>query len=442
MRTTIRNLLAGIGAGGIFGAVVWGATELWDISDLLAWVVAGAAVGGVETVVWLRAKRSLMPRATPSNPAQSYFSNPSVRVSQGRTSMKKILATVTGLVFFGVVTAIHGVTATAASSIIFLGVLWLFTPAPLVFLARMWRPWRRFRRLSTVYLVTSVVLSVLVLAGVGWIGSERGIHPSLNEHLPKLEDYPHLREALEEVGFQSSDGTLIKGWFIPGDSDTTIILLHGFLDIRDKMLPHADFLHRAGYSVLLFDMRSKGESEGDAVTLGYYERDDVKGAVDYLKSRPDVNSDALGVLGVSMGGATAILAAAEIPELKAVVSESAFKSVDSAIASSFEHFIHLPAFPFAPITVFIIEQRLGLSTDQVVPEVAVGRISPRPLFLIHGQDDVTIRPEDARALFAAAGEPKEGLWLIPGSGHAEGAEVALEEYSKRVVDFFDRYLER
>ena len=162
----------------------------------------------------------------------------------------------------------------------------------------------------------------------------------------------------------------------------------------------------------------------------------------YLKSRPDADGDALGVLGVSMGGATAILAAVDTPELQAVVSESSFKSVDSAIASSFEHFIDLPAFPFAPITVFIIEQRLGVSTDQVVPKEAIGQISPRPVFIIHGQDDETIRPEDAITLFAEAGEPKEDLWLIPGAEHAEGVEVAPEEYTKRVVDFFDRYLER
>ncbi|MBI4281909.1 MAG: alpha/beta hydrolase [Chloroflexi bacterium] len=354
--------------------------------------------------------------------------------------MKKTLVTLLGVAFFGVVAAVHGITATAADSIIYLGALWLFIPAPLVFLARVWRPWPRFRALTTGYLVTSAILSVLVLAGVGWVGSERGIHPSLTDNLPQLADYPNLEAALEEVSFPSRDGTPLAGWFIPGESPKTIILLHGFTDIRDKMLPHASFLHEAGYSVLLFDFRSRGQSAGDAVTLGYYERGDVQGAVQYLKTRPDVDGDDLGVLGVSMGAATAIMAAAETPELKAVVSESSFKSVDSAIASSFEHFIDLPAFPFAPITVFIIEKRLGINADQVVPEASVGLISPRPVFIIHGQDDTTIDSEDAQALYAAAQEPKEELWLIPGSGHAEGVEVAPEEYGQRAVDFFNRYL--
>ena len=418
----------------MLGIAIWGAIELFGISPLLGWIVAGSAVGGLAATAWTVLRRRLKLNQTQDNPVEEF------QETTSRGYMKKAAVTLIGTAFFGVVAAVHGVTATAATSMIFLGVLWLFTPAPVVFLARMRRPWARYRTLSTGYLATSAVLSVLVLAGVGWIGAERGIHPSLAEDLPVLEDYPHLESALEEVSFQSSDGTPLAGWFIPGDSPRTVILLHGFSDIREKMLPHAKFLHEAGYSVLLFDFRSRGESGGDAVTMGFHERGDVRGAVQYLKGRPDADGESLGVLGVSMGGATAIMAAAEIQELIAVVSESSFKSVDSAIASSFEHFINLPAFPFAPITVFIMEQRLGISTNEVIPEDSVGLISPRPVFIIHGQDDETIVPGDARAIYAAAKEPKEDMWLIPGAGHAEGAEIAPVEYGERVVSFFDLYL--
>ncbi|MDA0988280.1 MAG: alpha/beta hydrolase [Chloroflexi bacterium] len=435
VNSSIRNTIVGVGGGGIVGAAIWGAIEMFDISWLLAWIIAGATVGGFEASAWMIVKRRIGTSNTQYGSAEEY------RSTSSRGDMKRNLAILIGAAFFGIVAAIHGVTATAASSMIFLGILWLFVPTPLVFLASMWRPLARYRKLSNWYLATSTVLSILVLAGVGWIGSERGIHPSLSDDLPVLADYPQLEAALENVTFQSSDGTLLSGWFIPGESPKTVILLHGFTDIRDKMLPHADFLHDAGYSVLLFDFRSRGQSAGDAVTLGFHEQGDVQGAVQYLKDRQDADGESVGVLGISMGGATAILGAAETPELTAVVSESAFKSVDSAIASSFEHFIDLPAFPFAPITVLIIEKRLGIKADQVVPEDRVGLISPRPVFIIHGQEDETIVPGDAEAIYAAAKEPKEDLWFIPGAGHAEGVEIAPEEYAKRVVDFFNLYLE-
>ena len=349
---------------------------------------------------------------------------------------------IAGATLFLAVGALHGITATAASSIPALAVLWLFTPAPLVFLARVVRRWKRFRALSTSYLVASAVLSVVVLAGVGWVGSERGLHPDPPDDLPLLEDYPGLAAALEEVEFPSADGTSLSGWFIPGERPRTIVLLHGFGKDRHQMLPHARFLHDAGYSTLLFDLRSRGESDGDAVTFGFHERGDLEGALRFLKQRPDSDGETLGALGVSMGGATALMAAVNMPELKAVVSESAFRSVDSAVASSFEHFIDLPAFPFAPVTVFIIEQRLGIRADQVVPEEYVARISPRAVFIIHGLDDVTIVPEDGLALHAAAGEPREPLWLIDNAAHAEGVEVEPDEYARRVLDFFGRHLPR
>jgi len=421
--------------GGLVGFGIWEAIDIFNISSLLAWIVAGAAFGGFEATAWIILKRRSRTNGYQNNPPEEYRPMP----SKGNST--KILTTIAGTLFFVAVATVHGVTATAASSMIFLGALWLFTLPPLIFLGRMWRPWTRYRALCNWYLTTSTILSVLVLAGVSWISSERGIHPSLNDDLPILADYPQLESTLENVIFQSNDGTLLSGWFIPGKTPKTVILLHGFTDIRDKMLPHADFLHDAGYSVLLFDFRSRGDSEGDAVTLGYHEQGDVQGAVQYLKNREDADGENLGVLGVSMGGATAIMTAADTPELKAVVSESAFKSVDSAIASSFEHFIHLPAFPFAPITVFIIEQRLGINANQVVPEEYVGLISPRPVFIIHGHEDETIVTGDANAIYAAAREPKEDLWLIPGAGHAEGAEIAPEEYAMRVVAFFDQYLE-
>lgn len=424
------------------GAAIWGAIEMFGISPLLAWIIAGATVGGFEASAWMIVKRQIGRGSTQYGSAEEY------RSTSSRGDMKRNLAILIGTAFFGIVAAIHGITATADKSISVVGisipvlmVLWLFVPAPLVFLAGMWRPLARYRKLSNWYLATSTVLSILVLAVVGWIGSEDGIHPSLSDDLPVLEDYPQLEAALEDVIFQSSDGTLLSGWFIPGESPKTVILLHGFTDTREKMLPHASFLHDAGYSVLLFDFRSRGQSAGDAVTLGFHEQGDVKGAVQLLKERPDADGESVGVLGVSMGGATAIMAAAETPELTAVVSESAFKSVDSAIASAFEHFIHLPAFPFAPITVLIIEKRLGINADQVVPEERVGLISPRPVFIIHGQEDETIVTGDADAIYAAAREPKEDLWFIPGAGHAEGVEIAPEEYGKRVVDFFNLYLE-
>ena len=148
------------------------------------------------------------------------------------------------------------------------------------------------------------------------------------------------------------------------------------------MLPDADYLHRAGFSVLLFDFRYRGESQGDAQTLGAKESWDIQSAVDYLKTRPDVDSRLIGVQGNSLGAASAILAAAETADIQGVVAEIPFTSINDILCQSFKHEIGFPCFPFASVTKWISELRLGVDFDKVAPVEVIGKISPRPVFLI------------------------------------------------------------
>lgn len=345
------------------------------------------------------------------------------------------------LVFFLVLAVLDGVMAMAANSIKPLIILWLLVPVPLIFLFFILRPPKKqaIKWIGFAYLGASPLLTIAILFVVAWIGSERAIHPKEFNNLPKLSEFPSLKDKTENVRFKSHDGVNLAGWFIPGKSKTTILLLHGYDHRREQMLPHADMLHRAGFSVFLFDFRSRGESEGDAVTLGYYEKGDVFGAIDYLKTRTDVNPTAFGVLGVSQGGAVAILTAAVNHEIKAVAVESAFKSLKSAIDQAFEHFIGLPAFPFARLTVWIAERRTNINTSEIIPEQEVRAIAPRPVLIMHGEQDTVISPKDSKAIYAAAREPKE-LWLIPEASHADGAIDANKEYEYQIATFFKAYL--
>ena len=218
------------------------------------------------------------------------------------------------------------------------------------------------------------------------------------------------------------------------------MLLHGYGCRRQQMLDYAQVLHQAGYSTFLFDFHGRGESDGDAVTLGFREQRDASEAVIYLRSRGDVDMTRLGVLGVSMGGSVAILAAAREPEIKAVIADSPFASADLAVEEGFTRVVGLPAFPFAPITLQLIRWRVGFAPQDIVPKEHIADISPRPVLLIHGLDDAKVSPDNSRILYEAAREPKE-LWLIPGGTHTCGLRENPEEYSRRILEFFDRYLE-
>ncbi|MDH4138884.1 MAG: alpha/beta fold hydrolase, partial [Anaerolineae bacterium] len=243
----------------------------------------------------------------------------------------------------------------------------------------------------------------------------------------------------EPVTFISGDGLRLAGWYIPSHNGATIILCHGLGDNRVGMLPRAALLAEHGYGSFLFDFRAHGESEGEMVTYGYAESDDVLAAVDYLLSRPDVDPERIGILGGSLGAATAIRAAAHSTRLKAVVAESAFTSLEDEVASSFKAFSGLPAFPVAPLTVAFAQWQTGLRISEVRPVDDIPAIAPRPVFIIHGTDDDLIPAEQGLRLYEAAGEPKE-LWMVGGMGHESALGILPDEYERRVIGFFDKAL--
>jgi dipeptidyl aminopeptidase/acylaminoacyl peptidase len=201
------------------------------------------------------------------------------------------------------------------------------------------------------------------------------------------------------------------------------------------MLPYADFLVRQGFSVLTYDMRNRGRSSGDAVTFGSLEALDLTSAVDYLVTRPDVDPNRIGAMGLSLGAAATILAAAGDSRIKAVVDDSAFSDAPAAIRSSFEHFIGLPSFPFAPLAVSIVRLRTGIDVSRIRPADVIARISPRPLLIVHCMDDKVAPPDNSERNFAAAKEPKQ-FWRIPSGGHVNGLKAAGREYELRVGQFF------
>ena len=280
------------------------------------------------------------------------------------------------------------------------------------------------------------------LGAVGWVGSERAIHPKAAHYKWSLADYPDLHP--QEVRFSSRTHITVAARFIPSEQPgarrASIVLSHGYGDNQEQMLPWAEFLHQAGFGILTYDMRSRGKTEAPAVTLGALEQLDLVSAVDYLAGRPDLDSGRIGAFGVSMGGATSLLAAAQDQRIKAVVDDSGFSDAPNVIAVSFEHFIGLPAFPFAPITVAIAGWRAGADVRAVRPVDHVAEIAPRPILIIHCLGDTVVPPDNSIRILAAAREPKQ-IWWVPTGKHIQGHTVARAEYERRVVDFFDAALQ-
>lgn len=262
----------------------------------------------------------------------------------------------------------------------------------------------------------------------------------------------------------SADRLRLSGWFLPADVNAesyqggaVVIMLHGFGSSKAKIWEDeaigyrgsifdqgAESLVRGGFHVLLFDFRNHGDS-GDrgTVTLGYREAEDVVAAVRFVREelpslQPDVDPDRIGLRGSSMGGATALLAAAGRvgDDVGAIWVDSAFATAEEAVEDFLAHH-GVPGVVMPPVK-FWLQQLSGMRFEDVRPVAQLGQISC-PLVITHSVDDTMIRKRHfERFVLASQNLPQVDTWEVSGVQHNRLWTVA--GYLDRQRDFFQRHL--
>jgi len=247
----------------------------------------------------------------------------------------------------------------------------------------------------------------------------------------------------EDVKFTSAqDNMRISGWFfkaLGGGPAPAVLLCHGIGTGRRECLPIALRFSAAGYNVLLFDFRAHGLSDGQFSSVGHHETNDVIGAVQYLKQRPEVDPARIGVVGFSMGAVATIQAAAQCTDIAAVVADSAYASFLEAVRYSFRLVSRLPHFPVAPIAMHWAKWMVHVDVNQLRPVDVIGRIAPRPILLTHGTRDEIVPLRHAYTLFKAADEPKD-LWVVADARHVEARDLDPDAYFERIERFLSQAL--
>jgi uncharacterized protein len=286
--------------------------------------------------------------------------------------------------------------------------------------------------------IALAVVLVLVVVFVG-ISAYLGYSMTRVDRVPISGNPADFRLSYEDVSFPSRYKDLkLRGWFVTTDgSDKVIIMVHGAGENRNDtnigILEIAAGLVKHDYNVLMFDLHGYGESEGNTVSGGYYEKKDLEGAVDYIRSRGFVR---IAVIGFSLGAVTALNAAAEDMDIKAVVSDSSFADLNDIMGTEFSRRTKAPRFFLRPI-LFMIKIMYGIDFPAIRPVEAVPKIAPRPVLFIHGEADDVIPVAQSYKLFEASKNNENQMWTVPGAGHTASYKLHPDEYMGRISSFFD-----
>ena len=218
---------------------------------------------------------------------------------------------------------------------------------------------------------------------------------------------------------------------MPGrPSRGAVLLMHGVRSNRAQMIPRARFLHDAGYAVLAFDFQAEGESTGAHITFGHLESMDAVAALAWLGAR--LPGEPIGVIGVSLGGAAAVLATPPL-ELRALVLEAVYTDIEAAAENRIALRLGSAGRWLAPLVLLQLRPRLGVDPESLSPRARIGELHC-PILLIAGVEDRHTTLAQSRALYAAATGPKE-LWEVPGAAHVDFEGFAPAEYQARVGRF-------
>ena len=310
----------------------------------------------------------------------------------------------------------------------------------------LWKPVRIFAGILALILL-ALIIAALALGVLYLLLSYLIASGMTRVERAEFQDSPSdYGVEFESVSFMSRRGDVtLDGWFMRGrEGMPTVIFCHGIEVGRtgDGLTELAARLNRRGFGVLQFDFRGHGLSGGKRVSSGWHERMDALGAYDYLMLM-GVERGEVGMLGFSMGAASAALAAVEEPGVYALALDSTYARARDLLLGETALRTRLPAWlaaVFIPCAALIGLKLYDIDVEAMAPERAVSELG-YPILAIHGAEDSRIPPAHGRRVFDAAAEGSR-LWIADGVGHAGAFVANRSEYADRVAAYFLSRLRR
>ncbi|WP_042368581.1 alpha/beta hydrolase [Bacteroides neonati] len=310
--------------------------------------------------------------------------------------------------------------------------------------------------------IYGIIILVLLLTGATIFGSfyllnfslcpnetilskDADSYPYMYKEYPFLEswvDSLRQEDALRDTFITNPQGIQLHAYYIraPRPTNKTAVIVHGYTDNAIRMFMIGYLYNRdLQFNVLLPDLQHHGQSEGDAIQMGWKDRLDV---MQWMKLAQNLYGDStqMVVHGISMGAATTMMVSGEEqPEfVKCFVEDCGYTSVWDEFSHELKTSYHLPPFPIMYASSRLCQQKYGWNFKEAssLNQVAKCRL---PMFFIHGDKDTYVPTWMVYPLYEAKPGAKE-LWIVPGAAHALSYLENKDTYTEKVRTFVGRYI--
>ena len=298
--------------------------------------------------------------------------------------------------------------------------------------------------LGSVFLIAAIAvvgISYMALRRLTFTGKYDEIRIRKNEKAKKIRKRLIATHNAREIHFYARDGVMLDGLFIERTRpEGTMILCHGYRSNKEtmqrfvKVFPH--------YNMLFFDFRAHGLSEGNYTSIGAKEHRDIIAASDWLKKEMKENRKLrklpVIIIGISMGGAAAIKAAAKEKNLcDALVIDSSYADLWEIVTDVFTAHSGLPYYPFLPVVELLYYLIAGQNIRKMKPIEYIKKIT-KPLLLIHSCYDDHTAPENTLRMYKLADPKFVDLWVGPKCHHGHLHRVYPGDYHQAIRSFLEK----
>ena len=305
------------------------------------------------------------------------------------------------------------------------------------------KPKKRKRRRRIIWLTV-----LLLIIGGAWYGIDV-IAPYAVVQPPRyvIADHPdqfpngHLPDAYgltyEDLSIEVDTGLNLAGYYLTTSADSSrgcFLVMHGIGGTKEHMYGLAQKLTSIGFDVCLIDHRGHGQSGGDLISYGFYEKHDVSKVLDHLSE--NYGHDHFAAWGNSYGGAVALQAMAQDNRLRLGIIESTFNQLEEVVHEYQQRILGISSLALTERVLEKASKIADFDPAEVNPSESA-RLINWPVFLAHGDLDKRIPADHSREIYKNLTNPYKELYIVEGGTHFNLWDTGGDAYQDALLTFID-----